>query len=69
MKKFFLIITMSLFGIAAVGTIPGDDSVVFAQKRDRNEKKKDPPGPPVVRDKGKPEKPKEPPPPKGKKPN
>jgi len=68
MKKFFLIITMSLFGIAAVGTVPCAESVVFAQKRDRDEKKKDPPGPPVVKDKGKTEKPKEPPP-KGKKPS
>jgi hypothetical protein len=60
MKKVFLIITLSLFGVTASVTTPGS-SVVFAQKKDKNEKKKDPPGPPVIRDKEKHEKPKEPP--------
>jgi hypothetical protein len=60
MKNWLLIITISLFGIATVGTLPGG-SVAIAQKKDKEEKKKDPPGPPVVRDKGGAEKPKEPP--------
>ncbi|HSB11591.1 MAG TPA: hypothetical protein VLM38_19035 [Blastocatellia bacterium] len=70
MKKCLLMITIALFGVVAVGTTPEGTSVVFAQKRDRDRdgKKKDPPGPPVVKDKGKTEKPKEPPP-KGKKPS
>lgn len=60
MKNWLLIITISLFGIAAVGTVPGGPTAI-AQKRDKEEKKKDPPGPPVVKDKGGTEKPKEPP--------
>ncbi len=60
MKNWLLIITISLFGIAAVGTLPGG-SVAIAQKRDKDEKKKDPPGPPVVKDKRGTDKPKEPP--------
>jgi hypothetical protein len=42
--------------------------LVLAQKKDKDERKKDPPGPPVIKDKGKTEKPKEPPPRKDKKP-
>lgn len=61
MKKAFLIITLSLFGITAWVPTPGSGSVVFAQKKDKDEKKKDPPGPPVIRDKEKQEKHKEPP--------
>ena len=61
MKKAFLIITMSLFGMAATVPTPGNGSVVLAQKRDKDDKRKDPPGPPVVRDKEKRDKPKEPP--------
>ena len=61
MKKVFLIITLSFFGATAVATLPTGGSVALAQKRDKDDKKKDPPGPPVVRDK---EKPKPPPPPK-----
>jgi uncharacterized alpha/beta hydrolase family protein len=68
MKKFFLLITLSLFGATALVTIPGSCSVVFAQK-DKDEKKKDTPGPPVIKDKGKQDKPKEPPPKKDKKPS
>ncbi|PYT03012.1 MAG: hypothetical protein DMF60_19660 [Acidobacteria bacterium] len=61
MKKVFLIITLSLFGMTASVTSPGSGSVVLAQKKDKDEKKKDPPGPPVIRDKEKHERPKEPP--------
>lgn len=69
MKKVFLIITLSLFGATAMVGAPGSGSTVFAQKKDKDEKKKDPPGPPVIRDKGKQDKPKEPPPKKDKKPS
>jgi hypothetical protein len=58
MKNWLLIITISLFGIAAVGTLPAGPMAI-AQKKDKEEKKKDPPGPPVVKDKGGAEKPKE----------
>ena len=68
MKKSLLVITISLVGMVAVGTIPVGSPVAFGQKKDKDEKKKDPPGPPVVKEKGKPEKPKEPPP-KNKKPS
>jgi len=68
MKKLFLIITLSMFGAAALVTTPGNCSVVFAQK-DKDEKKKDPPGPPVIKDKGKQDKPKDPPPKPDKKPS
>lgn len=69
MKKVFLMITLSIFGATAMVGSPGSDSIVFAQKKDKDEKKKDPPGPPVIRDKGKQDKPKEPPPRKDKKPS
>lgn len=59
MKKAFLIITLALFGVTSSVITPGSGSVVFAQKKDKDEKKKDPPGPPVIRDKEKHEKPKE----------
>jgi hypothetical protein len=65
MKKAFLIITLSLFGATTVfsappsGSVPSG-SVALAQKRDKDEKK-NPPGPPVIKDKGSREKPKEPP--------
>jgi len=61
MKKAFLLITITLFGMTASVPTPGSGSVIFAQKKDKDEKKKDPPGPPVIRDKEKQEKPKEPP--------
>lgn len=69
MKKLSMIITLSLFGVVAVGATPTSYSVVFAQGKDKDEKKKDPPGPPVVKDKGGQERPKEPPPKKDKKPS
>lgn len=60
MKKAFLIIALSLFGMAAVVPSPGGGRVVFAQKRDKDDKK-NPTPPPVIKDKGKQDKPKEPP--------
>jgi hypothetical protein len=68
MKKLFLLIALSLFGVTSLAATPCSGSVVFAQK-DKDEKKKDPPGPPVIKDKGKQDKPKEPPPKKDKKPS
>jgi uncharacterized alpha/beta hydrolase family protein len=69
MKKVFLLITLSLFGVTGLVTTPGSRSVVFAQKKDKDEKKKDPPGPPVIKDKGRQDKPKDAPPKKDKKPS
>jgi hypothetical protein len=69
MKKFFLCIVIALFSVTAFGSFPSDAAVVYAQKKgeDRGKEKKDPPGPPVVKEK---ERPKNPPKdkPKGKKP-
>lgn len=67
MKKVVLIVTMSLFGFTAVISAPPAGSIVLAQKKDKGDKK-NPPGPPVIRNKGSQEKPKEPPPRKDKKP-
>jgi hypothetical protein len=60
MKKVVLAITLALFGVTALGTLPSDAVMVYAQKKGED-KKKDPPGPPVVRDKGRDQKPKDPP--------
>ena len=60
MKKAFLILTLSLFGATTVITAPPAGYVAMAQKKDKDEKR-NPPGPPVVKDKGNREKPKEPP--------
>lgn len=60
MKKVVLAITLALFGVTALGTVPSDAVMVYAQKKGED-KKKDPPGPPVVRDKGRDQKPKDPP--------
>jgi hypothetical protein len=68
MKKVFLIVTLSLFGVTAVFTTPPSGSVVFAQNKDKDNKK-NPPGPPVVKDKGSHDKSKEPPPKKDRKPS
>ena len=61
MKKVVLAITLALFGVTALGTVPSDAVTVYAQKKKGEDKKKDPPGPPVVRDKGRDSKPKDPP--------
>jgi hypothetical protein len=68
MKKVFLIITLSLFGATAVFTAPPSGSVAFAQRKEKDDKK-NPPGPPVIKDKGNHDKPKEPPPRKDKRPS
>ena len=47
MKKAFLILTLSLFGAAAISPAPGSGTVVFAQRKDKDDKKS-PAGPPVV---------------------
>lgn len=52
MKKLFLAILISVFGITTLGALPVDCSVVYAQKKGDN-KKKDPPGRPVQREKPK----------------
>jgi hypothetical protein len=67
MKKFVLIITLSLFGATAITTAPFGGDVAVAQKKDKDDRKNTP-GPPVVKDKGNQEKPKQPPPKKDKKP-
>ena len=67
MKKVILIVTLSLFGLTAVITAPPSGSIVWAQKKDRDDKK-NPAGPPVIRDKGNKDKPKDPPPKKDRKP-
>ena len=60
MKKVVLAITLALFGVTALGALPSDAVMVYAQKKGEDTKK-DPPGPPVVRDKGRDQKPKDPP--------
>jgi len=51
MKKIFIYIFLALFSITVMEIAPAGDVAVYAQK-DKKEKK-DPPGPPVVRDKEK----------------
>ena len=68
MKKVFLIVTLSLFGVTAVFTAPPSGAVVFAQRKDKDDKK-NPPGPPVIKDKRGQDKPKEPPPKRDRKPS
>ena len=65
MKKIGLLIALAIFSVTAVGTLPTESSFVYAQKSD-DKKKKDPPGPPIVKDKGQDQRPKGPS--KGKKP-
>jgi hypothetical protein len=65
MKKIFVYILLALFSITAMGVVPARDVVVYAQKDKRE--KKDPPGPPVVKDKGKKDVPKKDEPRRGKK--
>jgi hypothetical protein len=65
--KLFLIILIALFSWTTVVASPVT-ATVYSQKRDGERGKKDPPGPPVVKDKQKDSKPKEPPK-RGKKPD
>jgi hypothetical protein len=67
MKKVVLILTLSVFGAVTVITAPPTGCIAVAQKKDKDEKR-NPPGPPVIKNKGNKEKPKEPPPKKDKKP-
>lgn len=67
MKKMFLIVLVLLFSWTSVGASPVA-ATSYGQKRNEEHRKKDPPGPPVVKDKGKNDKPKEPPK-RGKKPD
>jgi hypothetical protein len=70
MKKVVLIVALSMFGVTSAITAPPSGSVVLAQKKGKDEKK-NPPGPPVIRDKGNKgnkEKPKEQPPKREKRP-
>lgn len=67
MKKVFLITTLLIFGMSGPLATMSGGNVVFAQKKDKDEKKKDSPGPPVIKDKGIPKQ-KEPPPKKDKRP-
>lgn len=61
MKKFFLCVVIALFSVTAFGSFPTDTSVVYAQKKgeDKGKDKKNPPGPPIVKDKGQPKPPKD----------
>jgi uncharacterized alpha/beta hydrolase family protein len=60
MKKVVLAIIISLSGALTLGALPAATPVAYAQKRD--DRKKDPPGPPVQKDKHGDQRPKEPPP-------
>lgn len=65
MKKILLAITIAIFGVVALDSVPGQDPSAYAFTAGddkKNDKKKDPPGPPVVRPKE--PKPKDPPPPR-----
>lgn len=66
MKKILLAITIAIFGVVAFDRIPGQEpsAYAFTVGDDKKDKKKDPPGPPVVRPKDKQPKPKDPPPPR-----
>lgn len=59
MKSIFLMIALSFF-VAAVNPPDAGCSVMLDQKKDKDERK-NPTGPPVVKDKGKQDKPKDPP--------
>ena len=67
MRKILLATTIAIFGVVAFDRVPGQAPAAYAfgAGDDKNkDKKKDPPGPPVVRPKQ--EKPKDPPPPRKK---
>lgn len=61
MKKILLLMMIAVFGAGATFASPLQYDSAYEQRKG-GDKKKDPPGPPVVRDKGKGEKPKDPPP-------
>ena len=63
MKKVVLTVALAIFSVTAIGTLPAHSSFAYALKSD-DKKKKDPPGPPIVKDKGQDKKEQ----PKGKKP-
>jgi hypothetical protein len=65
MKKAVLTIALAIFSVTAIGALPAHASLAYAQKNE-DKKKKDPPGPPIVKDKGQDQRPKDSP--KGKKP-
>jgi hypothetical protein len=67
-KKVLLAILTALFTANAVVASPAV-SLTYDQRKDDRQKKKDPPGPPVVKDKGNENKPKEPPRKKDRKPD
>jgi hypothetical protein len=69
MKKVILAITLALWGATTVVAVPADfvSTSAYDQRRDDDRKRKDPPGPPIVKDKRGDQKPKDPPK-KGKKP-
>lgn len=52
MKKIFIYILLALFSITVMEIAPARDLIVYAQKGKKE--KKDPPGPPVVREKERP---------------
>jgi hypothetical protein len=67
MKKVVLALLIILLGAWTLGALPAATPAVYAQKRD--DRKKDPPGPPVQRDKkGGDQRPKSPPPKRDRKP-
>lgn len=66
MKKVVLAITISLFGAWALGVMSAATPAVYAQKRD--DRKKDPPGPPIQREKKGGDRPRDNPPKRDRKP-
>lgn len=60
MKRFVIAAVLSGFLIPGFGLSSGHSGTVYAQKKE-DRQKKDPVGPPVVKDKGKGERPKDPP--------
>ena len=68
MKRILLAILISIFSWTAAGATPFV-SISDDRKKDEKQRKKDPPGPPVVKDKGRDDRPKDPPPKRGKRPD
>jgi hypothetical protein len=61
MKRLFLAITLALFSVTNLNVTQVNAASAYEQKKGDDNKKKDPPGPPVVKDKGHDQRPKEPP--------